>query len=45
MKNVIDVQYYFATNQTAAVDAAKATITGTKIKGEVANKTVVVSVK
>ncbi|MEO4794946.1 PL29 family lyase N-terminal domain-containing protein [Bacteroides uniformis] len=45
MENVIDVQYYFATNQTAAVDAAKATITGTKIKGEVANKTVVVSVK
>ena len=45
MKKVIDVQYYFATNQTAAVDAAKATITGTKIKGEVANKTVVVSVK
>lgn len=39
------MQYYFATNQTAAVDAAKATITGTKIKGEVANKTVVVSVK
>ena len=45
MENVIDVQYYFATGQTAAVDAAKATITGTKIKGEVANKTVVVSVK
>lgn len=45
MKNVIDVQYYFAIDQTAAVDAAKATITGTKIKGEVANKTVKVSVK
>ena len=45
MSNVIDVQYYFATDQKANVDAAKATITGSKIKGEVAGKSVVVSVK
>ena len=45
MENVIDVKYFIDTDQTAAADAAKAKITGTNIKGEVAGKTVVVSVK
>lgn len=45
MTNVIDVKYYFPTGQTAAVDAAKATISGTKIKGEVAGKSVTVKTK
>ena len=45
MTNVIDVKYYFPTGQTAAVDAAKATISGTKIKGEVAGKSVMVKTK
>ena len=41
MENVIDVKYEF-TSEKAAIDAAKASISGTKIKGGVAGKDVTV---
>ena len=43
--NVIDTRYYFETEQTAAVNAAGASVNGSKIKGSVVGKSVVVSVE
>ena len=43
--NVIDTRYYFATAQTAAVNAAGASINGSNIKGSVVGKSVDVTVE
>ena len=45
MENVIDVAYSFSKGQTAAVDAANASISGTSITGTAAGKSVKVTVK